>query len=294
VPNDLPDRRVSAASRIKAFVVPLDGTEFAGLALVPAHELAERLGADVHLLSTVERESDVAGRRKKLAAIGRSLCTASVSVAVDRDPAGVIHETVKRLDRSIACLANHGRGRSVTLRTSVASDVIARGGDPVMLAGPWIGRPKGVWWRDDPISLSQFRGGVVACLNGTTTSGSLVAVALQWALALEEPMIALTVAEPIPPLEESRIVRAFGPDGNVDAFLEQVVALAGGAGVEVVGAPVYDPVGPAEGVLSYLEESPPTLVVVGAHHRGRNDEVAIGGVAAAIVRRSPSPVLIVP
>ena len=277
-------------------MVPLDGTEFARLALVAAQELAERLGAGVHLLSAVERERDVAGRREELAAIGRSRCTASVSVVVDRDPAGVIHETVKRLGRAIACLANHGRGRSLTLRASVASDVIARGGDPVMLAGPWLGRPKGLWWSDDPISLSQFRGGgVVACLNGTATSGSLVAVALQWALALEEPMIVLTVAEPIPPLlEESRMVRAFGPEGNVDAFLEQVVALAGGAGVEVVGVPVYDPVGPAEGVHSYLEESPPTLVVVGAHRRGRNAEVAMGGIPAAIVRRSPSPVLVVP
>ena len=263
--------------------------------MVAAQELAERLGAGVHLLSAVEREHDVAGRREKLAAIGRSHCTASISVVVDRDPAGAIHEAVKRLGPAVACLANHGRGRSVTLRASVASDVIARGGDPVMLAGPWVGRPKGVWWSDAPISLSQFRGGgVVACLNGTATSGSLVAVALQWALALEEPMIALTVAEPIPPLEESQTVRAFGPGGNVDAFLEQVVALARGAGVEVVGVPVYDPVGPAEGVHRYLEESPATLLVVGAHHRSRNAEVALGGIPAAIVRRSPSPVLVVP
>jgi nucleotide-binding universal stress UspA family protein len=277
-------------------VVPLDGTEFARLALVVAQELAERIGAGVHLLSAVERERDVAGRQEELAAIVRSGWTASVSVVVDRDPAGVIHQTVKHLGRAIACLANHGRGRSMTLRASVASEVIARGGDSVMVAGPWVGRPKGVWWSDDPISLSQFRGGgVVACLNGTVTSGPLVAVALRWALALGEPMIALTVAEQIPPLlEESRIVRAFGPEGNVDAFLEQVLAPAWGTGVKVVGVPVYDPVGPAEGVLSYLEESPPTLVVVGAHHRGRNDEVAIGGIPAAIVRRSPSPVLIVP
>ena len=296
MPTDLPDRRVYAGSRIEAFVVPLDGTEFARLALVVAQEMAERVGAGVHLLSTVKRERDVAGRREELAAIGRSRFTASVSVVVDRDPAGVIHETVKRLGRAIACLANHGRGRSVTLSDSVASDVIARGGDPVMLAGPWVGRPKGEWWSDDPISLSQFRGGgVVACLNGTATSGSLVAVALQWALALEEPMIALTVAEPIPPLlEEGRIVRAFGPEGNVESFLEQVVAPAAGAGVEVVRVPIYDPVGPAEGVRSYLEESPATLVVVGAHHRGRNAEVAMGGIPAAIVRRSPSPVLVVP
>ena len=98
--TDLPGKQTYVGSRIEAFLVPLDGTEFARLALVAAQELAERLGAGVHLLSAVERERDVAGRREELAAIGRSRCTASVSVVVDRDPAGVIHETVKRLGRA--------------------------------------------------------------------------------------------------------------------------------------------------------------------------------------------------
>ena len=117
------------------------------------------------------RERDVPGRREKLAAIGRARCTASVSVVVDRDPAAVIHETVKRLGCVIACLANHGRGRSVTLRTSVASDVIARGGDPSWWPAPGSADPKGsgggtprsrcrsfavvVWSPDGSIGLAQ-------------------------------------------------------------------------------------------------------------------------------------------
>ena len=73
MPTDVPAARVHAGPRIEAFVVPLDGTEFAELALVAADELAERLGADVHLLSTVDRERDVSGRQEMLAALGPPL-----------------------------------------------------------------------------------------------------------------------------------------------------------------------------------------------------------------------------
>jgi hypothetical protein len=66
VPTDLPDRRAYAGLSIEAFIVPLDGMEFGRQALVVARALAERLGSDVHLLSTVERTWGVADRQEKL------------------------------------------------------------------------------------------------------------------------------------------------------------------------------------------------------------------------------------
>ena len=136
---------------------------------------------------------------------------------------------------------------------------------------------------------------MVACMDGTPASDSLIGVALQWAAWLEEPLIALTVADSAPLLGgDGRSERVFGPEGDVDAYLERVVRPARAEGVTAVGIPVYDPVGPADGVRSYLEDYPAALVVVGAHHRGQPSEVALSGTPAAIVRRSPSPVLVVP
>jgi nucleotide-binding universal stress UspA family protein len=281
--------------QIQACLVPLDGSAFARLALLVAEELADRLDLNVHLLSAVARVDDVPVRQQQLAAIRIDGRNAAVSVVVDRDPAGTIHETLRHLGCAVACLTNHGRHRAPTLRPSVASEVIARGHDSVMLAGPMIGRPKGVWWSDAQLSLSPFRGGgVVACMDGTPASDSLIGVALQWAAWLEEPLIALTVADSAPLLGDDRSDRVFGPEGDVDAYLDRVVRPARAEGVTAVVMPVDDPIGPADGVGSYLEDSPAALVVVGAHHRGQPSEVALSGTPAAIVRRSPSPVLVVP
>ena len=142
--------------QIEVCLVPLDGTEFAQLALVVAKELAARLDVRIEILSAVAREEDVPVRSRELANVGLGK-EPSISVVVDLDPAGVIHENLKRLGSAVACLASHGRSRRPNLRPSVPNDVIARGHDPVLIAGPNIGRPKGMWWDDASLSLSEFR-----------------------------------------------------------------------------------------------------------------------------------------
>ena len=280
--------------QIEVCLVPLDGTEFAQLALVVAKELAERLGVRIEIISAVAREEDVPGRHNELANVGIGT-ESSISVVVDLDPAGVIHETLKRLNCAVACLASHGRSRRPNLRSSVPNDVIARGHDPVLFAGPNVGRPKGVWWDDAQLSLSEFRGGgVLACLDGTVASLSLLDIGAEWAARLTEPLIAATVAEPDPVLLDVDD-RLFGPKGDVDAYLASMAEPIRGRSVEILKSALYDPVGPAEGIGRYLEDSPAALVIVGAHHRRRRPkQVALAGTPAGILRRSPSPVLVVP
>ncbi|MBV8957189.1 MAG: universal stress protein [Actinobacteria bacterium] len=66
------------------------------------------------------------------------------------------------------------------------------------------------------------------------------------------------------------------------------------AGHDVQTVPVFDPVSPADGVRSYVEDHRASLVVVGSHARLGIKRIASGSVAAAIVHGSPSPVLVVP
>ena len=73
-------------------LVPLDGTEFARLALVVAKELAERLDLRIQIISAVARGKDVPIRYSELANVGLGT-ELSISVVVDLDPAGAIHET---------------------------------------------------------------------------------------------------------------------------------------------------------------------------------------------------------
>jgi nucleotide-binding universal stress UspA family protein len=216
-------------------------------------------------------------------------------LVLDHDPAGAIHEALRGIPGAVVCMATHGRGRSAALVGSVAVDFIARGHEPAILVGPLVGWPRGIIWEDTPVSVARFRGGgVVTCVDDTPSSTALVALALHWAKLLTEPMTALTVAEAVPPpIDDRPAHRLFGPNGDVDAFLERLLAPARGNGVDVNGQAVYDPIGPSEGVHSYLEDQPAALVVLGSHSR-LPFRAGLGSVAAGIVRRSPTPVLVAP
>jgi nucleotide-binding universal stress UspA family protein len=51
---------------------------------------------------------------------------------------------------------------------------------------------------------------------------------------------------------------------------------------------------PADGIRTYLDQHPATLVVLGSRARTGLARLAFGSVAAGIVHTSPAPVLVVP
>lgn len=270
--------------QVEVVLVPLDGSSFSERALPVATRLARRLGAEIHLLSAVEDEADAAERKEQLAAFGMPCLGVHRSVVVSLDPAGAIHEELRRLGpRAVACMASHGRGRSAGLVGSVATEVVARGGDPLVLVGPLPPQyPKGH--------------GVIVAVDETPASAALLPVGAAWARLLGEALTVATVAEPVPePLRpEKPTRRIFGPDGDVHAFLDRLVAPLRQQGVVVETLPLFDPISPAEGLEAHLENHPAALVVVSSHARTGPSRLVLGSVAAAIVRLSPSPVLVVP
>jgi nucleotide-binding universal stress UspA family protein len=273
---------IQPPTSVDTVLVPVDGSRFSVIALPVALALADRLGAEIQLFSAVDTVEEVAEREGELAEIRPSGRQVSHSVLVDRDPAGAIHEALRRRSRAVVCMASHGRGRSAALVGSVASDVVVRGHDPLIVVGPSIS--------------DELKGaGVLACVDETAASAALIPIALRWSSLLGEPLIVTTVAEPVPPpLRDGPVHRRFGPRGAVGAFLESLVAPVRGAGPEVEALAIYDPISPAEGVRSYLEEQPVALVIVSSHARTGMARIAFGSVAASIVHHSPSPVLVVP
>jgi nucleotide-binding universal stress UspA family protein len=282
MPSDDAVNRFEALARVNNVVVPLDGSEYSGRALPVAVDLARRLHADLHLLSAVAKEDEVAERDAQLAAIDVPAPAVFRSVVVDLDPAGAIHETLRRVGDAVAVMASHGRGRSAALVGSVATDVVARGHDPLVVGGPFI---------EEPLLGS----GVVACIDDSPSSVALLPVALRWAQLLNEPLTVITVAEPIPPpVRPGPTRRRFGPGDDVGAFLEWLVRPLRDQGNEVATEAVWDPVSVADGVLSYLEEHPASLTVIGSHARSGLARIVFGSTAAAVVHGSTSPVLVVP
>ena len=271
---------------VDVVLVPLDGSSFSGRAVPVAARLAGQLDAGILLFSAVPTEDDVPARQAELAAVVPP-CLGPVrrSVVVSLDPAGAIHEQLRQLgrDRALACMASHGRDRSAALVGSVATEVVARGHDPLVIVGPHPDEHPGGH-------------GVMVAVDDTPASAALVPIGLGWAGLVDEPLTVTTVAEPVPPpLRPGHPARRrFGPDGDVEAFLEGLVAPVRQQGHKVEALPLYDPISPASGLELYLRDNPATMVVVASHARTGPTRIVFGSEAAAIVRRSPSPVLVVP
>jgi nucleotide-binding universal stress UspA family protein len=277
---------------VTTVLLPLDGSTFAERALPAAAWLAGRLRADIFLISAIDSEDQRAAREDYLTEVADRLSSFELgetvvvpwSVVVDRDPAGAIHESRLRLGDAVVCLATHGRGRSAALIGSVAVEVVARGHDPLILVGPLVA---------DPVVGT----GVVACADEQPESARLVLRAVEWGTRLDEPVVAIVVAEPVPPPVRDRPAhRLFGPDGDVDAYVAALIAPVHATNplADLRGTVVWDPVSPSDGVISYVGDQPAALVVVGSRLHHRLGHPVFGHTSAAIVHSCPSPVLVTP
>ena len=267
---------------VDALVIPLDGSDFSRMALPTAARLAARLEAEIQLLSAVESIDEVERRQREIDRVTIPGHVVNRSVVVDRDPARAVHEALRTLGNAVACMATHGRTRSAALVGSVATDVVARGHDPLVLVSPNTEQaPRGSC--------------VVACVDGSPASAALVAIAVRWAELLAERCIVLTIAEDAPePVTGGPIRRRFGPDGDAEEYLATLVAPFVTAGHAVEAVVRYEPVNVWSGLHRHLLEHPSALVATNTRSRTGLRRLVFGSVAATIVRHSPSPVLVVP
>lgn len=279
-------------SPVEILLVPLDGSAFSGRAVPVAARLSGKLDAGIMLFSAVPTEDDVPARAAELDdVVPPCLAPVQRTVVVSTDPAGAIHEQLRELgrERTLVCMASHGRNRSAALIGSVATEVVARGHDPLVVVGPHPDEHPGVL--GVPGGL-----GVIVAVDESPASAALVPIGLGWARLVDEPLTVATVAEPVPPpvRPDHPARRRFGPDGDVEAFLDSLVAPHRQQGHKVEALALYDPISPASGLEAYLRDNPATLVIVASHARTGPTRIVFGSEASAIVRRSPSPVLVVP
>jgi nucleotide-binding universal stress UspA family protein len=267
---------------IDTVLVPLDGSEFSRTAVPAAARLAARLDAAIHLLSAVGSVDEAGQRDADLTDVEVPGHRVARTVVVDRDPAGAIHETLRRIPGAVACMATHGRARSTAFVGSVATDVVARGHDPLVLVCPYIDQ-------------ARRTADVVVCVDDSPASAGLVTVGLDWADRLGERPVVVTVAEDVqPPATDEPPQRRFGPDGDVERFLEELVQPARATGRTVDTMALYNPIGVWQGLYRHLSAAPATLLVVNSRVRPPAMRLAFGSVATTIVRHSPVPVLVVP
>jgi nucleotide-binding universal stress UspA family protein len=275
------------ARRVDRIVTALDGSDFSRLAVPAAARLAKKLGAARLLFSAVATVDEEAERRAWLESVTATGTRVRREVAVSTDPAGAIHEVLRREGLAVPCIATHARVRA-TLTRSVLTELLVRAHDPVLAIGPGIDCV--------PPALEHVEPrGVVVGVDDNDESIPLVEVATDWAGQAAEPVTVLTVAEPVPPpLVAGPVRRRWGPDDDVDLFLRALLARVRRDGVEIGSQAVYDPIGPADGLVAYVREHPSSSLVVGTAAPKGLERLAKGSTAAAIVRSSAAPVLVVP
>ncbi len=262
-------------------VVPLDGSPFAERALQVAAWLAAGMGADLHLIQVVlcdaDEESEDAIRY--VDSVARLHRAAAWDVVERNDVGAALADAVGSSPGRLACLATHGRGRSVLLG-SVAVSLLEHSSRPVVLVGPVA---QAVTAADAPI---------VVAVDGTGGDDVLVPTALGWAARLGRRVDVVAIAEPTPPgfMEGTRVRRTRGPP-DPERYVESLVARSGGAGVAVAPRVIYDPVSVRDGLVPFLDRTA-ALVVLGS--RPGLGRMVLGGHMVRIVHDAAVPALVVP
>lgn len=261
---------------VQHIIVPVDGSDASWRAADTAIELARRCDASVEVVEVVFDQPDVAEALTRLTGRLSERDTAGLDVAtrVEIAPESVA-QTVAALvgeqpDATVV-MASHGRGRSAALLGSVTEELLQRIFGPILVVGPRASAP-------------GFTGPIVATVDGSDASESVLPLAAAWGIELGvEPWI-VEVADP------DVVV---SPDLNESAYparLARKLSQESGHAVQfdvLHGRHVHDE------VASYAETLGASVIVASTHGRTGMSRFVIGSTAAAFVRHAPCPVLLV-
>ena len=286
--------------RIRHVVLPLDGSEFAAAALYTARALSERFGAELVTISVAADERSAAPLREYTAQLlAREVDDDRRHVAIATDPAPAIVDYASELASSVVCMSTRGRGRVAgAVIGSVTRAVLQLSNAPVVAVGPQADRPPALVGRPrrrpaswpEPLAVRRL----VACVDGSAPSETVLPVAAQWAAALDMALTIMTVAEDAQmPIGRGRPGNRFGPPDPTD-YVARLAAQWRDVVAVTDGQVVYSPISVASGLESHLLAQPAGLVAVTTHARTGFDRIRLGAAAADIVRTSTEPALVVP
>ncbi|MDP1793499.1 MAG: universal stress protein [Acidimicrobiales bacterium] len=281
--------------RVKHVLVPLDGSKLALQAMPTARVLADRFGAELQSVSVAGAEDEVDHLRSMAAAaLNVDFGSDRAWVVAGEDAADEIVRRSESLGSCLVCMTTRGRGRlHGAIVGSVARSVLQRSGEAVVALGPmadnpgWSPRPRS--W-PEPLSVSR----IVACVDGSDTSEQVLPLAAAWAQGLGMSLSILTVTDDQPRSDELGPRSRYGPSGEVDVYIAELVQRWSAAVSDVDGVVVRDPIGLASGIRAHLDARPTGLIALSTHARSGLQRVRLGAAAAKIVHASVAPCLVVP
>jgi nucleotide-binding universal stress UspA family protein len=265
-------------------VIPLDGSEWAAVALPVGISLARTATARARVIGIAPTDAELAWTYQHVHDDAKrgGLQEADVEVRVDPEPVDVLLE-IGSDPRTVLCLASdYHAAPAATLLHSVGSQVIDRIQQPVVVTG-----------RNAIVETGGSA--VVVALKGRAGGDALLAAAAAWALRLGAPLRIVTVYESIPPdvRETMHFTRSFGPQGDPDEYLTSMRERVDDVGLEHVDTvSIPHDFGAGRGLEEHLRDCPARLLVVGGH-RSRFPRRPAGGVARHVLATATCPVLVV-
>lgn len=260
-----------------AVLVPLDGSDMAELALGPARRLAERFGAELHVLAAdVQRDKTwwyghyVDGLQHRAGALTPHLTD---ETAVDR----AITAVARQLEPCLVCISTHGRSRGAAIVGSTFAKVAARHAEPLVAVGPGVPRTA-----EDTTPSER----IVVCLDGGAIAERGLPLVSAWARGLGWDVSLVTAADPV------LLPREYGMDPY--EYLQDIARRTDFEGLRVETHVLWGIAYPHILIGQHLDRRPAELVVATSRARTGFARAALGSEAARIIHRSPVPVLVQP
>ncbi len=263
-------------------VVPLDGSRRAARAILPARRLAAALGLPVGVITVSESAKGLDQSELNSIQVDNRLHWSEVV----RSPAAAEGISLCARERdAIVVMATGGRGRSVAIVGSTATDVVKHSNRPVML----VGRGTEVFERR-PIR------GLIVAVNGRSSGESICAPAVDLAMAQGFDLDFVTVVQPTPESADPQgpSDRRFGPPGDAEAYMSDLVSRYAATDLALEGSVLYDPLAPAGGLAQMMRWRPQSILVLGTRSRTGMARLRHGSIASRIVSESPVPSLMLP
>ncbi len=261
---------------VQHLIVPVDGSDASWRAADVAVTLARRGDATVDVIEVVFDQHDAPDAETRLAERLEQHDTVGVPVSTHvrvatESVAQVIGNEVEQHPEVTVVLASHGRGRSAALLGSVTEELLERIFGPVLVVGPHV-------------TNSRFDGPIIATVDGSGASESVLPLAAAWGIELESEPWIVEVTDP------GTAVSADVSESAYPARLARRLARDSGHPVQfevLHGEHVHDE------VADFASSIDASLIVASTRGRTGMSRFVIGSTAAAIVRHAPCPVLLV-
>lgn len=270
---------------VKSILVPFFGTEVERFVVEASASLAARSGATLRILDFSARAKDdvlmdvvyktkaAVAEKYEIVPVVEAVPLRDSSTASPRDE--LLAEATRHQD-SIVCVSSEGRNRTSAVSYSLATEVLAKNPNPMILVGP-----------ECAASTLGGNGPILVALDGTEESESVLPIAHDWAELLEADVLLITVLPAELPME----VIADLPEGDVDetSYLSHVAETS----PVQPDHPNYDVFHgkPAKEIVRAAKTSNASMIAMSSHVPRGFERLVHGSVLDAVVHRSPVPIL---